>query len=69
MKRIQSLIQFLMKYLLLIISVVILVIGVSSIFVNAHLDNTFYHQAENTFYTFSIGIIPILLSCVILLFI
>ncbi len=69
MKRFQDVILVLMKCLLLIISVVILIIGISSIFVSAHLDNTFYHQSEDTFYTYSVGIVPALVACALLIFI
>ncbi len=69
MKKFQDVIQVIIKYLFLVISVIIVLTGISSIFVTARLDNTFFHQSENTIFEFSFGIIPLLISIAILIFI
>ena len=62
MDRLKSITISLTKYLLIIISIVLFIIGILSIFITARLDNTFFHQSENTIYEFSFGIIPLIVA-------
>lgn len=65
----QKIINFLLKYGLRIVAIIIGIIGILSIFITAYFDCTFYHPAEKTFFKYSIGIIEILVSLFILLLI
>lgn len=65
----QKIINFLLKYGLRIIAIIIGIIGILSIFITAYFDCTFYHPAEKTFFKYSIGIIKILVSLFIILLI
>lgn len=58
----QKIINFLLKYGLIIVSIIVGLIGILSIFITAYFDCTFYHPAEKTFFKYSIGIIEILIS-------
>lgn len=62
----QEVVDFLIKYGLIIVSVIISFIGILSIFITAYFDCTFYHPAEKTFFKYSIGIIEILVSCFVI---
>lgn len=64
--KLQKIIDFLLKYGLIIVSVIIGIIGILSIFITAYFDCTFYHPAEKTYFKYSIGIISILISCFII---
>ena len=68
MNRLKILAISLTKYLLIIISVILFFIGILSIFITARLDNTFFHQSENTLYEFSFGIIPLVIAIFIAFF-
>lgn len=63
---VQKIINFLLNYGLVIISVIVYFIGIFSIFITAYFDCTFYHPAEKTYFKYSIGIIEILISCFII---
>lgn len=58
--KIQKITNFLLKYELIIISAIIGLIGILSIFITAYFDCTFYHPAEKTYFKYSIGIFQIL---------
>ena len=67
MEKLRKCTIFSIKYLMIIVSILLLLIGVLSLFITARLDNTFFHQSENTLYEFSLGIIPLLIATLILL--
>ena len=58
----QNLIEFLTKYGIIIISIIVGLIGFFSIFVTAYFNSTFYHPEEKTSFKYSIGILEILLT-------
>lgn len=58
----QNIINFILKYGIIIVSIIIGIIGISSIFITAYFNSTFYHPAEKTLFKYSFGIIEILLS-------
>lgn len=61
----QSVIDFCLKHGTAIISFVVLVIGILSIFITAYFNTTFYHPDELTHFKYTIGIIEILVSIVV----
>lgn len=67
--KLQKVTNFLLKYGLIITSMIIGLIGILSIFITAYFDCTFYHPAEKTYFKYNIGIITILISCFIILMI
>lgn len=67
--KIQKVINFLLKYGLIIISIIVGIIGILSIFITAYFDCTFYHPAEKTYFKYSIGILQILISFLVFLLI
>lgn len=58
--RFQKMINLFLKYGTLIISIIIGVIGILSIFITAYFNSTFYHPEEKTFFKYSLGIIEII---------
>ncbi len=58
----QKLTSFFLKYSTLIISLIIGIIGVLSIFITAYFNSTFYHPEEKTSFKYSFGIIEIVLT-------
>lgn len=62
----QKLVIFLLKYGLVIISIIVGIIGILSIFITAYFNSTFYHPEEKTSFKFSIGIIEIIISIIII---
>lgn len=58
----QNSINFLLKYGLKIVSIIVGIIGILSIFITAYFDCTFYHPAEKTYFKYSLGILEILIS-------
>ena len=67
--KIQKVINFLLKYGLIIISIIVGIIGILSIFITAYFNCTFYHPAEKTYFKYSIGILQILISFLVFLLI
>ncbi len=63
--KLQKITNFFLKYGLIIISIIIGLIGILSIFITAYFDCTFYHPAEKTYFKYSIGIIQILTAILI----
>lgn len=61
----QNLIDFCLKHGTSIISFVVLIIGILSIFITAYFNTTFYHPDELTNFKYSIGIIEILISIIV----
>ena len=68
-KNLQKFINWCLKYGSIIISIIILIIGISSIFVTAYFNSNFHHAEEKTSFKYSLGIIPIVIStiCIILI--
>lgn len=66
--KLQKITTFLLKYGLIIVSAIIGLIGIASIFVTAYLDCTFYHPGEKTYFKYSLGIFQVL-SVILILFI
>lgn len=64
--KVQKVINFLLKYGLIIVSIIVGIIGILSIFITAYFDCTFYHPAEKTYFKYSIGITQLLISCFII---
>lgn len=62
----QKIIEQIVKYEIIIISVVVGIIGFLSLFITAYFDSTFYHPSEITFFKFSPNIISILLSIILI---
>lgn len=60
--KLQKIVNFLLKYGLIIISIIIGIIGVLSIFITAHFNSTFYHPEERTYFKYTIGILQIIVS-------
>ena len=48
-----------------IISTVVFIIGILSIFITAYFNTTFYHPDEMTYFEFTIGIIEIISSIIV----
>jgi hypothetical protein len=65
----QKIINFILKYGLIIVSVITLIIGIISIFITAYFNSTFYHPEEKTYFKYSIGIVEILFSILAIAFI
>ena len=65
-QNIENIINFFIKYCLIIISIIIGIIGVISIFVTAYFSTTYNTASEVTFFKFSFGIIEIILSLLFL---
>lgn len=61
----QKVINILQKYGLIIISIIIGLIGILSIFITAYFNCTFYHPDEKTVFKYSFGILEIIISIVI----
>lgn len=64
--KLQKVTNFFLKYGLIIISIIIGLIGILSIFITAYFDCTFYHPAEKTYFKYSIGIFQILAAILII---
>lgn len=58
--KLQKVVNFFLKYGLIIISIIVGLIGILSIFITAYFDCTFYHPAEKTYFKYSTGILQIL---------
>ena len=69
MKKSNTRITILIKVLLFVVSIITIIIGISSIFITARLDNTFFHQSENTEFLFSVGFIEITSAVILAVFI
>lgn len=67
--KLNNLINFLLKYGTIIISTIIAILGVLSIFITAYFNCTFYHADEKTYFKYSFGIIEILLTIFIFIII
>lgn len=57
-----NLINFLLKYGTKIISAIVIILGILSIFITAYFNCTFYHADEKTYFKYSFGIVEILLT-------
>ena len=62
----QNIINLCVKKGCLIISILIAIIGILSIFITAYFNTTFYHADEKTFFKYSIGIPEILITLAVL---
>ena len=62
----QNIINYIVKYEIVIISIIVGIIGVLSIFITAYFDSTFYHPSEITYFKFSFNLISVLLSFVLI---
>ncbi len=60
--KLQKLTNFFLKHGTLIISIIVGLIGLLSIFITAYFNSTFYHPEEKTSFKFSFGIIEIVLT-------
>lgn len=56
----------LLKYVTIIISLIIGVIGILSIFITAYFNSTFYHPEEKTDFKYSLGIIEIIITIAVI---
>lgn len=62
----QNIIEFCLKNITVIISIIVAIIGVLSIFITAYFNTTFYHPDELTHFKYTIGIIEILVSIAVI---
>ncbi len=65
----QKVINFFQKYGIIIISIIVGIIGILSIFITAYFNTTFYHNDEKTYFKYSFGIFEIIISIVAILMI
>lgn len=65
----QNLINFLLKYGTIIVSIIVGIIGILSIFITAYFNSTFYHPEEKTSFKYSVGIIEIIITSLVVLLI
>lgn len=65
----QKIINFFIKYGIIIISIIVLLIGILSIFITAYIPSSYDSLLEKTFYKYNIGIFKIIFSiiCILLL--
>ena len=59
---VQNIINFLLKYGLIIVSIIIAILGICSIFITAYFETSYDSASEFTIFRFSFGIIEIVLS-------
>ena len=62
----QNFISFLTKHGIVIISVIVALLGILSIFITAYLDSTYNNLGENTFFKYNPGIIEIIIATLLI---
>lgn len=62
----QNLINFCLKHGIKIIAIIIAIIGLSSIFITAYFNSTFFYPEEKTYFKYSSGIIEIVITVVVI---
>ncbi len=66
--KLQKIINFLLKYGVIFVSIIVGIIGILSIFITAYFNSTFYHPEEKTYFKYNIGILHLII-CAIAIFI